>query len=717
MNSTPRRIVQRRSVFRPLIQFPIVWIIAALIAATILACSGSPDEAKPSVTIGSPLTGSTFQAGQEIEVNVSASDYRGITQVELWANGSKVTQGTTPEGKAQVNVVAVLAWTPATPGTYEIEAHSINADNQILISGAIQITVQQGPGPQPVEPTFTPAVTIIPIQPTYTATPGSACTPLVLVRARALNVRNGPGTTYSVIGKLEMDQSAEVVGRNDGSTWWQIRFGTGYGWVSGSYVTPSCTGNVPIVTQPTPAPTATPVAGIKFWADATTVNAGQCTTIRWEVDNVRAVYLNEGGADQGVSGHGNKSVCPGNTTTYRLIVILNNNQRVEQPLTIYVQGSAININFRADSTTIKNGDCTVLRWDVDNAKAVYISDGQQEGGVSAHASAQICPSQTTNYRLRAVGWDNQQQTRDVKIKVQSGPGQISFWADRTDINKGECTNIHWTVTNAKNVYLNLGQGEQKVDANGSTQVCPGQTTTYQLRVEWQDGQQSSDNLTITVHNQQPAPVVQFSANPQTIHTGDSSTLSWNVQNSQQVYLDGNSVGAQGSKQVSPNQETIYSLRVIGLDGSDTSYQVTVSVIIAINTPTIDIQANPTDIDQGQCSTLSWNASHGSEFYINGDSVGQSGSKQVCPNQTTDYTFRAVTLGTMDAYRTARVNVRAVAEPTPEPMPMPTVAPPEPQPEPPQPEPTPTEMIIGPGGLPPEEPLIGPGGMPPEETSE
>ncbi len=180
--------------------------------------------------------------------------------------------------------------------------------------------------------------------------------------------------------------------------------------------------NVPIVTQPTPAPTATPVAGIKFWADATTVNAGQCTTIRWEVDNVRAVYLNEGGADQGVSGHGNKSVCPGNTTTYRLIVILNNNQRVEQPLTIYVQGSAININFRADSTTIKNGDCTVLRWDVDNAKAVYISDGQQEGGVSAHASAQICPSQTTNYRLRAVGWDNQLQT--VMSRSRSSPAPV-----------------------------------------------------------------------------------------------------------------------------------------------------------------------------------------------------------------------------------------------------------------------------------------------------
>ncbi len=99
MNSTPRRIVQRRSVFRPLIQFPIVWIIAALIAATILACSGSPDEAKPSVTIGSPLTGSTFQAGQEIEVNVSASDYRGITQVELWATAARLPKVRLRKGK------------------------------------------------------------------------------------------------------------------------------------------------------------------------------------------------------------------------------------------------------------------------------------------------------------------------------------------------------------------------------------------------------------------------------------------------------------------------------------------------------------------------------------------------------------------------------------------------------------------------------------------
>lgn len=691
-----------------LAQLPVVWLIAGLIAATILACNWlGPKEPEASTTITSPASGSTFQVGQEVEVNVSAIDPKGIIQVELWVDGNMVTTASTPGGQPQTNVVAVLAWTPDSPGLHKLQARSVDSEQQTMTSAPIDVSVQQGTGPPP---TFTPVVTIVPIQPT--ATPGS-CTPLVLVRARALNVRNGPGTTYGVIGRLQMEQTAEVTGRNTAGTWWQIRFSTGYGWVSASYVTPSCTDNVPIVDQPV-APTPTPAADIKFWADNTNINAGQCTTIRWQVDNVKAVYLNEGGADQGVSGQGSKSVCPTNTTTYRLIVVLNNDQRVERQLTIYVQGQGVSINFRADNTNIKEGECTVLRWDVDNAKAVHLSDGQQESGVSGHSSSQVCPRDTTTYVLRVTRWDNQDERREVTINVQKGPGTIKFWADRTDINKGECTNIHWQVTEAKKVYLDLGQGEQQVDPSGSTQVCPVSTTTYNLRIEWQNGQQGGQGLTITVHDTQPSPVVQFTANPQDIHSGETASLNWNVQNSKEVYLDGNSVQAQGSQQVSPQQETTYTLRVVGLDSSDTSYQVTVRIILAIVTPTINITANPTDITAGECSTLTWNASNGHEFYINGESVSQSGNKQACPAQTTDYTLRVVTLGTMDAYQTVRVNVAPAPAPTNTQPPPPTEPPPT-EPPPPEPTPTPTEELVGPGGLPPtEEPLVGPGGLPPEE---
>ncbi len=74
-----------------------------------------------------------------------------------------------------------------------------------------------------------------------------------------------------------------------------------------------------------PAPTATPIpappsgqTNPNFRADANWVNAGQCTTLRWDVDNVSAVYLVDGNNVQGVGGHDARTVCPQSTTTYIL---------------------------------------------------------------------------------------------------------------------------------------------------------------------------------------------------------------------------------------------------------------------------------------------------------------------------------------------------------------------------------------------------------------
>jgi hypothetical protein len=84
-------------------------------------------------------------------------------------------------------------------------------------------------------------------------------------------------------------------------------------------------------TRPTSAPPAAS-ASIRFWADETTIASGNCTRLRWEVYNVRAVYLD--GA--GVVGQGRQKVCPTSTTTYVLHVVHTDSTTSDHPLTISV---------------------------------------------------------------------------------------------------------------------------------------------------------------------------------------------------------------------------------------------------------------------------------------------------------------------------------------------------------------------------------------------
>ena len=50
---------------------------------------------------------------------------------------------------------------------------------------------------------------------------------------------------------------------------------------------------------PTPRPTSTATPEVvidsQFRADRTTINAGQCTHLRWDVDNIQAIYLDDQG--------------------------------------------------------------------------------------------------------------------------------------------------------------------------------------------------------------------------------------------------------------------------------------------------------------------------------------------------------------------------------------------------------------------------------------
>jgi len=89
---------------------------------------------------------------------------------------------------------------------------------------------------------------------------------MVTINTPLLNVRSAPFIGDNIINKVPRGATYIVVGRNADSSWWQIQIGAQVGWVSGAYVIPANTQNVPVVTASVPN---TPVQGTGYFLRAT----------------------------------------------------------------------------------------------------------------------------------------------------------------------------------------------------------------------------------------------------------------------------------------------------------------------------------------------------------------------------------------------------------------------------------------------------------------
>jgi len=138
--------------------------------------------------------------------------------------------------------------------------------------------------------------------------------------------------------------------------------------------------------------------------------------------------------------------------------------------------------------------------------------------------------------------------------------------------------LKWDVKNAVDVVIEPNIGI--VQAAGTKDfTTPMGTTTYKLTATNAQGSVVA-TTTLTIAGALPGrdiPVIkQFAAGPHIINKGESSTLTWKTIAASSVTLNGNTVQAEGSMQVSPTETKTYNLVATNTDG--TQYQaVTVNV--------------------------------------------------------------------------------------------------------------------------------------------
>ncbi len=130
--------------------------------------------------------------------------------------------------------------------------------------------------------------------------------------------------------------------------------------------------------------------------------------------------------------------------------------------------SGATVNFVANPTSITQGQCSTLRWDVEGVREIYF-----EGvGVTGHEQRQQCPTQTTTYTLRVVFADGSTQNYTATVTVTGAEEDGQSPAAPTNLRVISTTKttarLAWTDNANNETGFEIGiEGGQNLSANAN----------------------------------------------------------------------------------------------------------------------------------------------------------------------------------------------------------------------------------------------------------
>ncbi len=270
------------------------------------------------------------------------------------------------------------------------------------------------------------------------------------------------------------------------------------------------------------------------------------------------------------------------------------------------------------------------------------------GGIG-YAATEMFPTETKNSPLGDLTPSSTSPVAPVKPPVIA-----SFTISPTTIRKGQTTTLSWNVTGA--TAISIDQGIGTVSASGTKAVSPTETTTTYVLTATNDTGYMSASTTVTISEPVVPVINNFTANPASISSGQTSSLQWNVSGATSITIDQgiDNVSASGSRDVNPSKTTTYTLTATNREGTVTA-SATVNVGTAGAPVVTSFTANPANINASETSTLQWNVAGATSVSLNQDVVISSGSKEVTPTVTTIYTLTARNnIGTVTASATVTV---------------------------------------------------------------
>lgn len=283
----------------------------------------------------------------------------------------------------------------------------------------------------------------------------------------------------------------------------------------------------------------------------------------------------------------------------------------------------------------------------------------------------------------APGWSTQGSVVvSFKVSEDQEPEECvitNFSASPSSITEGDSSRLSWTTSNCDSVNI---QGIGSVSNSGNRTVYPSSTTIYSLSAY---GENSQDTATVKVTVNQIVSEMtgNLSISPSfcTIPAGNSTcsvNLSWNTVNPEAIssVTSGSgtiATGNSGSKSVSisngsrsyylyNNSKLLDTEDVSASCDSNSSWNgnyCALEVIDEDDCAVTSFKANPSSIEKGDSSIISWTTSNCTTISISGIGsygLGKNSSQVVWPTSTKSYTITAVGSNGSTSSRTVTVYV-------------------------------------------------------------
>ncbi|MGZ6005562.1 MAG: hypothetical protein ACXWLH_05460, partial [Candidatus Saccharimonadales bacterium] len=268
------------------------------------------------------------------------------------------------------------------------------------------------------------------------------------------------------------------------------------------------------------------------------------------------------------------------------------------------------------------GSSSVISWSVTNNPSSCVASGDWSGSKSASGSQSTGPLNNIKTYTFILTCSNGAGSSfdNVNIVVIPKAPAVTLNVAPTSIITGNSANITWSATNNPTACTASGDWAGSKAASGSQSTGTLNTARaylYSLSCTNAGGTGFVNNVRLNV-SLPPAPMVTLTANPISIKSGSSSSLTWSTGNSPtSCTASGDWSGAKNSGGGTQSTGTLsnvktytYTLTCSNAGGSNsatTAVDVTSGTVTSA--PVVTMAVSPTTIGTGSSATLSWSATN------------------------------------------------------------------------------------------------------------